>query len=188
MFMSQKSTFTSRLTPTRWPVLVLAAVWLSGCAYAPGLSIGTNVATADAQANPYSINTQRATSATSTTSTTSAPRSAADASVDAPPPGALRSITPELIRQQRAAQATDVGQDVKRLFGVAKPYLIGPGDVLNIVVWDHPELAIIPAGSSTATDASSLSPVGNGYNISPAGLVQFPYVGNLKLGGLTEYA
>ena len=76
---------------------------------------------------------------------------------------------------------------MRRLFGVAKPYQIGPGDVLNIVVWDHPELAIAPAGSSLATDASSLSPVGNGYNVSPAGLIQFPYVGNLKLGGLTEF-
>ncbi|UUZ63748.1 polysaccharide biosynthesis/export family protein [Polaromonas sp. P1-6] len=112
---------------------------------------------------------------------------AAGSSIDAPPPGALLSITPALIRQQRAAQATDVGQDVKRLFGEAKPYLIGPGDVLNIVVWDHPELTIVPAASSLTTEASSLSSVGNGYNVSPAGLVQFPYVGNVKLGGLNEY-
>ncbi|UUZ78602.1 polysaccharide biosynthesis/export family protein [Polaromonas sp. P1(28)-13] len=55
------------------------------------------------------------------------------------------------------------------------------------MVWDHPELTIVPAASSLTTEASSLSSVGNGYNVSPAGLVQFPYVGNLKLGGLTEY-
>ena len=158
---------------------VLVAAWLSGCAYAPGLSMGDGMAGPDPQANPYSITTQRATG------TAGVP--GAGAGVDAPPPGALLSITPELIRQQRAAQATDVGQDVKRLFGVAKPYQIGPGDVLNIVVWDHPELAIAPAGASLVADASSLSPVGNGYNVSPGGLIQFPYVGNLKIGGLTEY-
>ncbi|WP_296543191.1 polysaccharide biosynthesis/export family protein [Rhodoferax sp.] len=67
-----------------------------------------------------------------------------------------------------------------------KPYRIGPGDVLNIMVWDHPELTIAAAGS-LATDAGSLSPVGNGYNVSPQGLVQFPYVGVLKLSGMTEY-
>ena len=139
--------------------------------------MGDGLANAEQKARPYSITTQRAT--------TSSP--AEGGSADAPPPGALLSITPELIRQQRAAQATDVGQDVKRLFGVAKPYLIGPGDVLNIVVWDHPELAIAPAGASLTADATSLSPVGNGYNVSPAGLVQFPFVGNLTLGGLTEY-
>ena len=106
---------------------------------------------------------------------------------DEPPEGALLSITPELIRKQRAAQARDIAPAVKKLFGVAKPYSIGPGDVLNIVVWDHPELAIAPAGSSATLDSSSLSPVGNGYNVSPAGLVQFPYVGNLRLGGLTDF-
>lgn len=99
----------------------------------------------------------------------------------------LLSITPDLIRQQRAGQASDVGEDVRGLFGVAKPYQIGPGDVLNIVVWDHPELVLAPAGSSVATDASSLSPVGNGYNISSDGYIQFPYVGGIKLGGLTEF-
>ena len=140
----------------------------AGCSYAPGLTMGGALPTSTAPANA------------------SASR-AAGAEVDAPPPGALLSITPELIRQERSARVTDVGQDVKRLFDEAKPYLIGPGDVLNIVVWDHPELAIVPAGSSSTADASSLTSVGNGYNVSPAGLVQFPYVGNLKLGGLTEY-
>ena len=140
----------------------------AGCSYAPGLTMGGALPTSTAQAN---ASTSRA----------------AGAEVDAPPPGALLSITPELIRQERSARVTDVGQDVKRLFDEAKPYLIGPGDVLNIVVWDHPELAIVPAGSSSTADASSLTSVGNGYNVSPAGLVQFPYVGNLKLGGLTEY-
>lgn len=147
------------LALVRWLAPALVAAWLTGCAFAPGLSMRDGVAGPDPQANPSSITTQRAT-----------PLPGAGADADAPPPGALLSITPELIRRQRAAQATDVGQDVKRLFGVAKPYQIGPGDVLNIVVWGQPELAIA-----------------NGYNVSPAGLIQFPYVGNLKLGGLTEY-
>ena len=171
--------FLSRLSWARCSAMVLAAAWLGGCAYAPGLSMGRALPAKDASAgNPYSITAQRSTS------TTGAQQAG---SLDMPPPGVLQAVTPELIRQQRASRATDVGDDVRRLFGVAKPYQIGPGDVLNIVVWDHPELAIAPAGSSLATDASSLSPVGNGYNVSPAGLIQFPYVGNLKLGGLTEF-
>ena len=162
------------------PALMLAALLLTGCAYAPGMGMGAGAPKgATAQANPYSITTQRAA--------TPADAAAGASSLDAPPPGALLSITPELIRQQRAAQATGVGQDVKGLFGVAKPYQIGAGDVLNIVVWGHPELSIAPAGSSLTADATSLSPVGNGYNVSPAGLIQFPFVGNFKAGGLTEY-
>ena len=58
--------------------------------------------------------------------------------------------------------------------------------MLNIVVWDHPELSITPAGG-LATDAGSLSSVGNGFNVSPQGLIQFPYVGPLKVAGLNEY-
>ena len=165
------------------PALMLAALLLTGCAYAPGMGMGMGAGApkgTTAQANPYSITTQRA-------ATPADANAAASSGMDAPPPGALRSITPDLIRQQRAAQATGIGQDVKSLFGVAKPYQIGAGDVLNIVVWGHPELAIAPAGSSLTADSTSLSPVGNGYNVSPAGLIQFPFVGNFKAGGLTEY-
>jgi polysaccharide export outer membrane protein len=104
---------------------------------------------------------------------------------DAPPPGALKAINPELIRQQRAAAAKEVGDDVKRLFGVAQPYRIGSGDILNIVVWDHPELALPPAGSLT-TDVTSGVIVSNGYNVSADGQVQFPYIGAFKVDGLTE--
>ncbi|MDM0110723.1 polysaccharide biosynthesis/export family protein [Variovorax sp. J22R133] len=111
---------------------------------------------------------------------------AMDADTDAAPAGALQSITPDLIRKQRSAQANDVGEDVKRLFGSAAAYRIGAGDILNIVVWDHPDLALQPAGSIT-TDATSGSPVSNGYNVSQDGQIQFPYVGNFKVGGLTEY-
>jgi polysaccharide export outer membrane protein len=141
-------------------LLVLA----TGCAYAPGVRFG------DAAAD-----TGRRDSSSAE----------ADGTADAAPAGALQSITPDLIRAQRAARPTAVDAQVKRLFGVAQPYQIGPGDILNIVVWDHPELVLAPAGSIT-TDASG-STVSNGYDVSPMGLIQFPYIGNLVVGGLTEY-
>jgi polysaccharide export outer membrane protein len=90
-------------------------------------------------------------------------------SADAPPPGALLTITPELIRQQRALQKAELGADVQRLFGQARPYGIGPGDIVDVVVWNHPEVSA-PAG----------------FNVSPEGLIQFPLLGTFKIAGLTE--
>ncbi len=98
----------------------------------------------------------------------------------------LLPITADLIRLQRSQLAVDASPDVKRLFGTAKPYTIGPSDVLNIVVWEHPQLTLPPAASGPATDAAGISSVGNGYNVNAQGAIQFPYVGLIKLSGLTE--
>lgn len=162
--MPQNPLISRGLKLARWPALAIATAWLTGCAYAPGLSMGQQLNAVSNQDQTIDADAQ-----------------------DSAPPGALVSITADLLQQQRAAQPTDIGQGVKSLFGEAAPYAIGGGDVLNIVVWDHPELAIIPAGSSSTADASSLTSVGNGYNVSPDGLIQFPYVGKVKLGGMTEY-
>lgn len=178
--MFQKSNVTSLLALTRWPALVLSAVWLSGCSYAPGLSIGKGLQTAEPSGNPYSITTKR-------TSAPSATRVGELAVSGEPAPsGALLSITSDLIRQQRALKKTGPGADVERLFGQPVAYSIGAGDVVNIVVWNHPELVLAPAGSTLTTDSSGLAAVGNGYNVSPDGLIQFPLIGNFKISGLTE--
>jgi polysaccharide export outer membrane protein len=139
---------------------------LGGCAYAPGLSIGRSVSAPDAQDNPWSITTQRASNVSG------AP---VGAGVDAPPPGTITPITPDLVRQQLAAHPGGIAPEVKRLFGVAQTYTIGPGDVLSITVWDHPELA-------TASGTAGAS----GYLVSADGKVQFPYIGSTPLAGLTE--
>ncbi|MFD0879444.1 polysaccharide biosynthesis/export family protein [Variovorax dokdonensis] len=150
----------------RWPLSLLLMIMLGGCAWAPGVFFDKS-----------------ATQPLGDPGTT-APINVADS--DRPPEGALRDITPEFIRAQRQALPQDVGADVRGLFAEAAAYRIGPGDILNIVVWDHPELSLQPAGSLT-TDAISASPVSNGYNVSQDGLIQFPYVGSFKVGGLTEY-
>ena len=156
------------MKPTRLLPLLFATFILGGCAYSPGFYTGKSASFAD-------------------------PAWAAPGPEGSPtdaPPGALVSITPELLRQQRADRKDEIPAEVKQLFGAPKPYVIGSGDILNIVVWDHPELAIAPAGAvaTVGSDgASAMAAVGNGYNVSPEGMVQFPYVGNIKLAGLTEY-
>ncbi|WP_321786179.1 polysaccharide biosynthesis/export family protein [Burkholderia pyrrocinia] len=63
-------------------------------------------------------------------------------------------------------------------------YRIGAGDVLQITVWDHPELsAAAPTNQSSSTQRQS-DPV-SGFVVDETGSVQFPYVGTLAVSGRT---
>lgn len=104
-------------------------------------------------------------------------------SADTPPPGKIIPITPSLIRAMHKQQTVDVPPAVKKLFDLARPYQIGPGDVLNVVVWDHPELTIASAVSGGADAAIGSS----GFNVNAQGLMRFPYAGTLQVAGLTEF-
>src|SRR5690606_18450842 len=93
------------------------------------------------------------------------------------PPGALMTISPQLIEEQRSQRDTTVNQQIRQFFGAPEEYRVGPGDILNIVVWNHPELSLPMAGSNVSTNALNIADVGNGYNVSPDGRIQFPFVG-----------
>lgn len=56
-------------------------------------------------------------------------------------------------------------------------YQLGAGDVLQITVWDHPELTV-PAGTQFSGDS-------NGRMIRKDGTIFYPYVGSVKAAGLT---
>ncbi|MBZ2207306.1 polysaccharide biosynthesis/export family protein [Massilia soli] len=88
----------------------------------------------------------------------------------------------KLQREQRAHQA--LGHLV---VADPPPYKIGPGDILSIVVWDHPELAGhgLVASSSSAEAGTTTTPP-QGFVVDYEGKVQFPFAGALKLAGLTE--
>lgn len=99
-------------------------------------------------------------------------------------------ITEKLIEAERAASASAATQDLAPLFVAhPPPYTIGPGDILAIIVWDHPELA--PSGMASATsnlDAATVQPYNAppGFVVDHEGRIQFPLVGLLRLAGLTE--
>ena len=58
-----------------------------------------------------------------------------------------------------------------------EPYQVGPQDILLVTVWDHPEITLpLP---QYRTDAAT------GMVVDEEGLLYFPYIGRVKVGGLT---
>jgi polysaccharide export outer membrane protein len=104
------------------------------------------------------------------------------APVDLPPPGALISITPDLVRALRSVPVPDPTEDLKPFLVEPEAYRIGAADVLSITVWGSPEFSQPvgnPAGAANNTG-------GTGFTVSSKGFIQVPYIGSVKAAGLTE--
>src|SRR5450830_107250 len=99
----------------------------------------------------------------------------------------LKSITPQLLLAEKALREQQWHQDISQLLATPKPYLIGAGDILFIVVWDHPELSSpVIVGEAITAAYGSNNDTTQGFVVAQDGVVQFPYVGRLQLAGLTE--
>jgi polysaccharide export outer membrane protein len=114
-------------------------------------------------------------------------RSQGKAGADEPAPP-TEMITEQLISAERQQYQEVANQGLEKLLVPnPPPYAIGSGDVLSIVVWDHPELA------GTAVSALANVPDPSGANTAPPGFVvdhlgriQFPLIGLVPVDGLTE--
>jgi polysaccharide export outer membrane protein len=88
----------------------------------------------------------------------------------------LIPITPKLLAMDRASAQVMAVPPVLLAYQ-PEPYRIGAGDSLFITVWEHPELTS-PAGPQQAT-------VANGRLVRSDGTLFYPYVGTLKVAGMT---
>src|ERR1700709_2412959 len=86
----------------------------------------------------------------------------------------IKQIDLTLIRQIRADEK-NIGKTAGQLGLFAKPtgYKLGPGDVLQITVWDHPELAAAGGQPAQNTKTSDAAP---GFVVNSEGNIQFPYL------------
>ena len=77
---------------------------------------------------------------------------------DLPPEGSVSEINPELLRTLTSSRRTTLPQDVAKLLGEPEVYRLGPGDVVGITVFDHPEIISSAIPATTVADPASVSP------------------------------
>jgi polysaccharide export outer membrane protein len=126
----------------------MAAGLLSGCFLAPGMRMNQEEAVARARRGNPRFDIERISQAT------------------------IKRLLAE--REMVSAPL----QDPLAEAAAAYHYTIAPHDVLQVTVWDHPELTV-PTGQFR-------SPEENGNPVAADGTVFYPHVGKLKVAGLTE--
>ncbi len=89
----------------------------------------------------------------------------------------LRRLDAQAVHAQAAPLAAPLGSLADLLSTRTEPYRIGPQDVLLVTVWDHPEITL--ALGQFRTDAAS------GLVVDEEGYMYFPYVGRIRVQGLT---
>jgi polysaccharide export outer membrane protein len=86
----------------------------------------------------------------------------------------VKQIDLALVREIRADQKNDTKvQSQLNLFAKPAGYKLGSGDVLQITVWDHPELAAAVGQPAQNTKTSDAAP---GFVVNSEGNIQFPYI------------
>ncbi|MDR5786158.1 MULTISPECIES: polysaccharide biosynthesis/export family protein [unclassified Caballeronia] len=101
----------------------------------------------------------------------------------ATPAIAVTELDLALVKRYAAQRKTRQDQQAKQLFGTPGTYTVGPGDVLQIVVWDHPEFAAALGSVQSQTSAKASDPA-PGFVVDQQGKLRFPYAGSLAVAGL----
>ncbi|WP_240161219.1 polysaccharide biosynthesis/export family protein [Burkholderia sp. Ax-1719] len=96
----------------------------------------------------------------------------------------ITEINLRLIQQLRAAAAPDNTWTMLEASSQPAHYTLGAGDVLDITVWDHPELIAAQSGQANSVSAQRSADPAPGFVIDQDGYLQFPYVGREHVAGM----
>jgi Periplasmic protein involved in polysaccharide export len=97
-------------------------------------------------------------------------------------PVPMTEVTLSSIDEIRSEAERRSDESASALLGRSQAYTIGVGDVLQITVWDHPELAAA-LGSQPAANARTYDPP-PGFIVDDTGYLRFPFVGNIRVEGM----
>ncbi|BCZ79599.1 capsular polysaccharide transporter [Paraburkholderia terrae] len=94
----------------------------------------------------------------------------------------ISTIDAALIARMKEGLSRTSSRQIQSLLTTAEPYTLGKGDVLQITVWDHPELvqAQGPIGQAAIRPSDPVP----GFVIDQDGNLDFPYVGPIHVEGL----
>ncbi|HEU4990748.1 MAG TPA: polysaccharide biosynthesis/export family protein, partial [Gemmatimonadaceae bacterium] len=106
------------------------------------------------------------------------------------PAYSVQRITPQLLAGMRSAAVDTplVSAPLEQALS-NYTYRVGPHDVLNIIVWNHPELTLSQAQSAVLgglTGSLLVTPPmsgGSGFEVDSRGNIFFPYAGTLHVAG-----
>ncbi|NPT38435.1 sugar ABC transporter substrate-binding protein [Paraburkholderia xenovorans] len=93
-------------------------------------------------------------------------------------------INTALIRKMRDQVGQPTAVESNKLFAYTSGYTLGVGDVLQITVWDHPELAVAQGMQQTQANVQRSTDPAAGFVIEKDGTVRFPYAGKIAVRGL----
>lgn len=147
---------------------------LAACGVAPGMRMSTSATPASASMRTDASSIAEAGDAKAT--------QVADATASTPEV-AITELDVALVRRIQDERREKQQAQVKLLSAAPQPYSVGAGDVLQIVVWDHPEIAAA-MGSGQMQASTRPGDPSSGFVVDQAGDLTFPYAGTMRVAGL----